>query len=83
MIIVRYLIRETLKSQLAIFFILFLVFLSQKLIKVLAEATDGDIPASLVMHYVGLSMPSMGLVNAATEFVPRDFADLWSFVRGK
>ena len=62
MIIVRYLIRETLKSQLAIFFILFLVFLSQKLIKVLAEATDGDIPASLVMHYVGLSMPSMGLL---------------------
>ncbi|WP_114787812.1 LPS export ABC transporter permease LptF [Vibrio tetraodonis] len=62
MIIVRYLIRETLKSQLAIFFILFLVFLSQKLIKVLADATDGDIPASLVMHYVGLSMPSMGLL---------------------
>ncbi|WP_341665839.1 LPS export ABC transporter permease LptF [Vibrio sp.] len=62
MIIVRYLIRETLKSQLAIFFILFLVFLSQKLIKVLAEASDGDIPASLVMHYVGLSMPSMGLL---------------------
>ncbi|MBU2897168.1 LPS export ABC transporter permease LptF [Vibrio hepatarius] len=62
MIIVRYLIRETLKSQLAIFFILFLVFLSQKLIKVLADASDGDIPASLVMYYVGLSMPSMGLL---------------------
>ncbi|RSD32376.1 LPS export ABC transporter permease LptF [Vibrio pectenicida] len=62
MIIVRYLIRETLKSQLAIFFILFLVFLSQKLIKVLADASDGDIPASLVMNYVGLSMPSMGLL---------------------
>jgi len=61
-IIVRYLIRETLKSQLAIFFILFLVFLSQKLIKVLADASDGDIPASLVMHYVALSMPSMGLL---------------------
>ncbi|WP_162047175.1 LPS export ABC transporter permease LptF [Vibrio taketomensis] len=62
MIIVRYLIRETLKSQFAIFFILFLVFLSQKLISVLAEASDGEIPARLVMHYVGLSMPSMGLL---------------------
>lgn len=62
MIIVRYLIRETLKSQFAIFFILFLVFLSQKLIRVLAEASDGEIPAGLVMHYVGLSMPSMGLL---------------------
>ncbi|MDA0148621.1 LPS export ABC transporter permease LptF [Vibrio sp. LaRot3] len=62
MIIVRYLIRETLKSQFAIFFILFLVFLSQKLIRVLADASDGEIPASLVMHYVSLSMPSMGLL---------------------
>ncbi|RJX70730.1 LPS export ABC transporter permease LptF [Vibrio sinensis] len=62
MIIVRYLIRETLKSQFAIFFILFLVFLSQKLIRVLAEASDGEIPAGLVMHYVALSMPSMGLL---------------------
>ena len=62
MIIVRYLIRETLKSQFAIFFILFLVFLSQKLIRVLADATDGDIPASLVANYVALSMPSMGLI---------------------
>ncbi|KII77524.1 LPS export ABC transporter permease LptF [Vibrio renipiscarius] len=62
MIIVRYLIRETLKSQFAIFFILFLVFLSQKLISVLAEASDGEIPAGLVMSYVGLSMPTMGLL---------------------
>ena len=62
MIIVRYLIRETLKSQFAIFFILFLVFLSQKLIRVLADATDGDIPASLVVNYVALSMPYMGLI---------------------
>ncbi|MGD8173137.1 LPS export ABC transporter permease LptF [Vibrio sp. TRT 21S02] len=62
MIIVRYLIRETLKSQLAIFFVLFLVFVSQKLIRVLADASDGEIPASLVMNYVALSMPSMGLL---------------------
>ncbi|PMH42513.1 LPS export ABC transporter permease LptF [Vibrio sp. 10N.286.49.B3] len=62
MIIVRYLIRETLKSQFAIFFVLFLVFLSQKFISVLADASDGDIPASLIMSLVGLNMPAMGLL---------------------
>ncbi len=59
MIIVRYLIRETIKSQLAIFFVLFLVFLSQKFISILAQASDGDIPASLIMTLVGLNMPAM------------------------
>ncbi|MCK6263001.1 LPS export ABC transporter permease LptF [Vibrio sp. ZSDE26] len=62
MIIVRYLIRETLKSQLAIFFVLFLVFLSQKFIRVLAEASDGEIPARMILSIVSLNMPSMGLL---------------------
>lgn len=62
MIIVRYLIRETLKSQLAIFFILFLVFLSQRFIRVLADASDGDIPARMILSIVGLNMPAMGLL---------------------
>lgn len=62
MIIVKYLIRETLKSQFAIFFVLFLVFLSQKFISVLADASDGDIPASLIAYIVGLNMPAMGLL---------------------
>jgi lipopolysaccharide export system permease protein len=61
-IIVRYLIRETLKSQLAIFFVLFLVFLSQKFIRVLAEASDGEIPARMILSIVGLNMPYMGLL---------------------
>lgn len=62
MIIVRYLIRETIKSQFAIFFVLFLVFISQKFISVLADASDGDIPASLILSIVGLNMPAMGLL---------------------
>lgn len=62
MIIVRYLIRETFKSQFAIFFVLFLVFLSQKFISVLADASDGDIPADLILSIVGLNMPAMGLL---------------------
>ncbi|MCW8333238.1 LPS export ABC transporter permease LptF [Vibrio sp. SCSIO 43135] len=62
MIIVRYLIRETLKSQFAIFFVLFLVFLSQKFIRVLAEASDGEIPARMILSIVSLNMPAMGLL---------------------
>lgn len=62
MIIVRYLIRETLKSQFAIFFVLFLVFLSQRFIRVLAEASDGDIPARMILSIVSLNMPAMGLL---------------------
>ncbi|MCL9780580.1 LPS export ABC transporter permease LptF [Vibrio sp. S4M6] len=60
MIIVRYLIRETLKSQLAIFFVLFLVFLSQQFISVLGDASDGNIPANMILSIVGLNMPRMG-----------------------
>lgn len=62
MIIVRYLIKETVKSQLAIFFVLFLVFLSQKFISVLADASDGEIPARLILKLVALNMPEMGLL---------------------
>jgi lipopolysaccharide export system permease protein len=61
-IIVRYLIKETVKSQLAIFFVLFMVFLSQKFISVLAAASDGDIPARLIFKMVALNMPEMGLL---------------------
>ncbi|OXX71141.1 MULTISPECIES: LPS export ABC transporter permease LptF [Vibrio] len=55
-------IRETLKSQFAIFFVLFLVFLSQRFIRVLAEASDGDIPARMILSIVSLNMPAMGLL---------------------
>jgi lipopolysaccharide export system permease protein len=61
-IIVRYLIRETVKSQLAIFLVLFLVFFSRQFIQVLADASDGDIPAGLIMTLAGISMPTMGLL---------------------
>ena len=62
MIIIRYLIKETLKSQLAIFFVLFLIFMSQKFIQILADASDGDIPGGLILSLVGYNMPAMGLL---------------------
>ena len=59
MIIIRYLVRETLKSQLAILFILLLIFFSQKLVRILGAAVDGDIPTNLVLSLLGLGIPEM------------------------
>ncbi|MGL4861336.1 MAG: LPS export ABC transporter permease LptF [Enterobacteriaceae bacterium] len=59
MIIIRYLVRETLKSQMAILFILLLIFFCQKLVKILEKAVEGDIPTSLILPLLGLGIPTM------------------------
>lgn len=59
MIIIRYLVRETFKSQVAILFILLLIFFCQKLVRVLGAAVDGDIPTNLVLSLMGLGVPEM------------------------
>ncbi len=59
MIIIRYLVRETLKSQLAILFILLLIFFCQKLVRILSAAADGEIPTNLVLSLLGLGVPEM------------------------
>ncbi|MFT4464507.1 MAG: LPS export ABC transporter permease LptF [Sodalis sp. (in: enterobacteria)] len=59
MIITRYLVRETFKSQLAILFILLLIFFCQKLVRILGAAVDGDIPTNLVLSLLGLGVPEM------------------------
>lgn len=59
MIIIRYLVRETFKSQLAILFILLLIFFCQKLVRILGAAVDGDIPTNLVLSLLGLGVPEM------------------------
>ncbi|MXP49287.1 LPS export ABC transporter permease LptF [Pantoea sp. Eser] len=59
MIIIRYLVRETLKSQLAILFILLLIFFCQKLVRILGAAVDGEVPTNLVLTLLGLGVPEM------------------------
>lgn len=59
MIIIRYLVRETLKSQLSILFILLLIFFCQKLVRILGAAVDGDTPTNLVLTLLGLGVPEM------------------------
>lgn len=59
MLIARYLIKETLKSQVAIFFILMAIFITLKFVRVLGDASDGDIPASLVLGFLTLYTPGL------------------------
>ncbi|ACS87314.1 LPS export ABC transporter permease LptF [Musicola paradisiaca] len=59
MIIIRYLVRETFKSQVAILFILLLIFFCQKLVRILGAAVDGEIPTNLVLSLLGLGVPQM------------------------
>ena len=57
MLIFRYLVKETLKSQAAVFLLLMAIFVTQKFVKVLADASDGEIPAGLVLGFLALSTP--------------------------
>ncbi|MCK3658797.1 lipopolysaccharide ABC transporter permease LptF [Pasteurellaceae bacterium Pebbles2] len=59
MILTRYLTKEVFKSQLAILFILLLIFFSQQLVRVLGSAANGKVPADLVLSLLGLGMPAM------------------------
>lgn len=59
MILNKYLIKEVARSQLAILFILLLIFFSQKLVRILGAAVDGEIPASLVLSLLALGLPDM------------------------
>ncbi|MDP5040659.1 MAG: LPS export ABC transporter permease LptF, partial [Paraglaciecola sp.] len=62
MLIFRYLVTETVKSQIAVFMLLMAIFITQKFIRVLAEASSGDIPANLVLGFLALSMPVLASI---------------------
>jgi lipopolysaccharide export system permease protein len=69
---------ETFKSQIGILFVLFLIFVSQQFIKILAEAIKGVIPPDLVMTFLYLNIPAL-----ATLMLPISFflAVLFAFGR--
>jgi lipopolysaccharide export system permease protein len=58
-IIIKYLVHETLKSQIAILFILLLIFFCQNLVRVLSNVVDGDVPTNLVLSLLLLGVPKM------------------------
>lgn len=57
MLIFRYLLRETFKSQLAVFFILMSIFIMLRFVRILGDATDGNVPADLVVGFITLYSP--------------------------
>ena len=59
MIIFRYLLKEVAKTQLAVFFVLMTIFISQKFVRVLGDASEGGIPGQLVMTFIALKVPDL------------------------
>ncbi|WP_258806476.1 LPS export ABC transporter permease LptF [Pseudidiomarina sp. CB1] len=57
--IFRYLMRETFKSQIAVLAVLMTIFVSQKFVRVLADASAGEIPGDLVIKLLGLNLPAL------------------------
>jgi len=64
----RYLMLETFKSQIGILFVLVLIFVSQKFITILAQAINGAIPADLVMTLLYLNLPQLGTLMLPISF---------------
>lgn len=78
MIIRRYLMLETFKSQIGVLFVLLLIFVSQKFIQILAQAINGVIPADLVLTLLYLNMPTL-----ATLMLPISFYLAVLFAHGR
>lgn len=62
MIVLRYLTGEVFKSQLAVFLILVSIILSQRFVQILADASDGEIPAQLVLTLISLKLPQLAVL---------------------
>ncbi|MCM2680415.1 LPS export ABC transporter permease LptF [Echinimonas agarilytica] len=68
MIVFRLLLLEVLKSQLAVFTVLIVVFISRELVSILADASEGKIVASILFQLIGLNIPKL-----ATMILPMSF----------
>jgi len=61
-IVFRYLIQEVLKAQIAVLFVLLTIFISQHFVRILADASDGEFPASLIATLIGLNLPTLAVL---------------------
>lgn len=70
MIIFRYLLKEVAKTQLAVFFVLMAIFISNKFVRVLDDASEGGIPGHLVMTFIALKIPDLaGMILPLSLFL--------------
>ena len=69
MILRRYLMLETFKSQVGILFVLLLIFVSQKFIAILEQAINGVIAPNLVTDFaLYLNLPTLGTLMLPISF---------------
>ncbi|MCP4325374.1 MAG: LPS export ABC transporter permease LptF [Psychromonas sp.] len=68
MILLRYLMLETFKSQVGILFVLLLIFVSQRFIFILEKAIKGVIPPDLVLTLLYLNLPTLGTLMLPISF---------------
>ncbi|MDG2394650.1 MAG: LPS export ABC transporter permease LptF [Thalassotalea sp.] len=59
MIIFRYLFGEVIRTQLGVFLVLMTIFISQKFVRILGDASEGGIPAQMVLTFIGLTIPHL------------------------
>lgn len=59
MLIFRYIIKETFKAQIAVFVVLLTIFVSQQFVQILTQASDGQLPAQLILTVLGLQLPGL------------------------
>ncbi|MGY5450549.1 LPS export ABC transporter permease LptF [Agarivorans sp. MS3-6] len=58
MLIFRYLFKETAKTQLAVLAVLLLIFTSQKFVRVLGQAAEGNVAGEIIAKVMLLNMPA-------------------------
>jgi lipopolysaccharide export system permease protein len=69
-IIFRYLLKEVAKTQLAVFLVIMTIFISNKFVRVLDDASEGGIPGHLVMTFIGLKIPDLaGMILPLSFFL--------------
>lgn len=59
MIVFRYLLKEVAKTQLAVFVVMMTIFISNKFVRVLDDASEGGIPGQMIMIFIGLKVPDL------------------------
>ena len=70
MIIFRYLLKEVAKTQFAVFIVLMAIFISNKFVRILDDASEGGIPGHLVMIFIGLKIPDLaGMILPLSLFL--------------
>ena len=80
MIIFRYLLKEVAKTQLAVFLVIMTIFISNKFVRVLDDASEGGIPVHLVMTFIGLKIPDLAGMILPLSFFSRRIAGLWPYL---